>query len=384
MVFGRRPSRCSFSLAALRWGDASGPERSTAASPLVGTWTLVLVDNVRPDGSRIHLYGPSPSGLLMFDAGGRYGLQIVSAGRPAFAANDKGRGTADEYQAAVKGSNAHFGTYAVDQAKGTITFRIEHASFPNWEGTEQKRAFTLVGDHLKYTVPVPTTGDGAVGEVEWRRVPASPRLRARPHAVRGRDPCLRGGRPREPAASRRRRLHRQLFDPKLDQRGCRFPRRTVLNRGFGGSTLADVVYYMDRILLPYRPRLVVLYAGDNDLAAGRTPERVLGDYRAFVARLRAACLLRAWSSSRSSRAPRAAPTSPGCGRRTNASGRYRARYPADLRRRLHADARCRRAAAARAVRGRQPPHDAGGLPALARAPRAGRALARGGRPLEAA
>ena len=162
-------------VAALRWGDASGaPERAAADNPLVGTWTLVLVDNVRPDGSRIHLYGPSPSGLLMFDAGGRYGLQIVSAGRPAFAANDKGRGTADEYQAAVQGSNAHFGTYAVDQAKGTITFRIEHASFPNWEGTEQTRAFTLVGDHLKYTVPVPTTGGGAVGEVEWQRAPAWP------------------------------------------------------------------------------------------------------------------------------------------------------------------------------------------------------------------
>jgi lysophospholipase L1-like esterase len=67
-----------------------------------------------------------------------------------------------------------------------------------------------------------------------------------------------------------------------------FPGVPVLNRGFGGSTLADVVYYEDRILLPYRPRLVVLYAGDNDMALGRTPERVLGDYRAFVARLRSA------------------------------------------------------------------------------------------------
>jgi len=67
-----------------------------------------------------------------------------------------------------------------------------------------------------------------------------------------------------------------------------FPGVAVLNRGFGGSTLADAVYYEDRILLPYHPHLVVLYAGDNDLAEGRTPERVLGDYRAFVARLRSA------------------------------------------------------------------------------------------------
>jgi lysophospholipase L1-like esterase len=67
-----------------------------------------------------------------------------------------------------------------------------------------------------------------------------------------------------------------------------FPGVPVLNRGFGGSTLADVVYYADRTVLPYRPRLVVLYAGDNDLVEGRRPERLLGDYRAFIVRLRSA------------------------------------------------------------------------------------------------
>jgi lysophospholipase L1-like esterase len=67
-----------------------------------------------------------------------------------------------------------------------------------------------------------------------------------------------------------------------------FPSLPVLNRGFGGSTLADVVYYAGRIVFPYHPHLVVLYAGDNDLAEGRTAERVLGDYRAFVTRLRSA------------------------------------------------------------------------------------------------
>ncbi|HEY7637175.1 MAG TPA: SGNH/GDSL hydrolase family protein [Gemmatimonadales bacterium] len=67
-----------------------------------------------------------------------------------------------------------------------------------------------------------------------------------------------------------------------------FPRMRVLNRGFGGSTLADVVHYEDRIVLPYRPHLVVLYAGDNDLTQGRTSEEVLADYRAFVTRLRSA------------------------------------------------------------------------------------------------
>jgi lysophospholipase L1-like esterase len=275
--------------AALRWGEAPAvPERSAAANPLVGTWTLVLVDNVLSDGSRVHLYGPRPSGLLMFDAGGRYGLQIVSAGRPTFAANDKSRGTADEYRAAVQGSNAHFGTYAVDQAKGTITFRIDHASFPNWEGTEQRRAFSLVGDHLNYTVPAPTTGGGAVGEVEWRRAPAAAdsaldptrfeaEIRAFEAADRANPPPL-GGIVFIGSSS-----IRNWTNVAAD-----FPGVPVLNRGFGGSTLADVVHYEDRILLPYRPRLVVLYAGDNDMALSRTPEQVVADYQAFVARLRSA------------------------------------------------------------------------------------------------
>lgn len=61
-----------------------------------------------------------------------------------------------------------------------------------------------------------------------------------------------------------------------------FPGQPVLNRGFGGSTLADVTFFAPRVVLPYRPRLVVLYAGDNDLAAGHTSEQVLADYSAFV------------------------------------------------------------------------------------------------------
>lgn len=62
----------------------------------------------------------------------------------------------------------------------------------------------------------------------------------------------------------------------------------VLKRGFGGSSLADCAQYVDRLVLPYRPRTVVLYAGDNDLAEGRTPEEVFASYRRFVEAVQAA------------------------------------------------------------------------------------------------
>lgn len=67
-----------------------------------------------------------------------------------------------------------------------------------------------------------------------------------------------------------------------------FPDLPVVNRGFGGSQLADSVRYADRILIPYRPKTVVLYAGDNDLAAGKSPEQVLADYKAFAAKVHGA------------------------------------------------------------------------------------------------
>jgi lysophospholipase L1-like esterase len=56
----------------------------------------------------------------------------------------------------------------------------------------------------------------------------------------------------------------------------------VLNRGFGGSTLPEVNHYLPRAVLKYRPRTIVLYAGDNDIAIGRTPQQVAADYRTFV------------------------------------------------------------------------------------------------------
>jgi len=59
----------------------------------------------------------------------------------------------------------------------------------------------------------------------------------------------------------------------------------VVNRGFGGSQLAHVNQFADRIVLPYRPRAIVLYAGENDLSWpwSNSPQTVLNDFKRFVA-----------------------------------------------------------------------------------------------------
>jgi hypothetical protein len=150
--------------------NAASVTAQNKVNVLTGTYKLVAVDNILADGSRVHLYGDIPQGLLIFDLAGRYSLQIFGADRLKFAANDKAKGTDNENRAAIKGCNTHYGTYKIDSAAGTFTFNIEHASFPNWEGVQQKRPFTFKGNVFKYVVPLPTTGGAVTGEVVWEKM----------------------------------------------------------------------------------------------------------------------------------------------------------------------------------------------------------------------
>ena len=62
----------------------------------------------------------------------------------------------------------------------------------------------------------------------------------------------------------------------------------AINRGFGGSLAADSTRYADRIVIPYKPGIVVFYAGDNDVEANHTPEQIAGDFAAFERKVHAA------------------------------------------------------------------------------------------------
>jgi lysophospholipase L1-like esterase len=65
------------------------------------------------------------------------------------------------------------------------------------------------------------------------------------------------------------------------------PEHKVINRGFGGSEIADSVRFVDRIVVPYQPKRIVMYAGGNDINGGKTPEQVASDFKAFVAKVHA-------------------------------------------------------------------------------------------------
>lgn len=66
-----------------------------------------------------------------------------------------------------------------------------------------------------------------------------------------------------------------------------FPEHAVINRGFGGSEIADSVRYFDRIVLPYKPRQIIVYAGGNDVNSGKSPEIVAADFKAFMEKVNA-------------------------------------------------------------------------------------------------
>jgi hypothetical protein len=97
---------------------------STQGFPLQGTWTLVAAD--KPDGS------------------------------------------VDELRSAVIGSSTHYGTMTIDERAGELVFSIEGSSFPNWEGTTQRRQYTLDGAQLRYEVP--PRADASIPVSAWHRL----------------------------------------------------------------------------------------------------------------------------------------------------------------------------------------------------------------------
>ena len=63
---------------------------------------------------------------------------------------------------------------------------------------------------------------------------------------------------------------------------------SAINRGFGGSTMTDALYYFDRMVIKYAPSTVVVYEGDNDLAKGKSIEELAKEYEDFSNRLKKA------------------------------------------------------------------------------------------------
>ncbi|HJV49173.1 MAG TPA: lipocalin-like domain-containing protein [Geothrix sp.] len=151
--------------------ETASPQHVAEPFSMEGTWAMVGAYEIRADGTRSTNYGEHPKGLLMVDKAGRYSLQIFRPGRPRFIAGDKVRGTAEEFREAVLGSSTHTGQVLVDAPRGKLIFKIETASFPNWEGAQQVRDYSYKDGILTYQVPTAASGNGSTAYSIWRRLP---------------------------------------------------------------------------------------------------------------------------------------------------------------------------------------------------------------------
>lgn len=135
---------------------------------LIGAWRLIAADKILPDGTRVLDYGPDPHGIAIFTPTGNYVVEIFRNQRLKFASDDRTKGTMEEYGEAILSSSCHFGTYALDTLKSTISFHIDRASIPNLDQTLQVRSFTLKGDTLSWRVPA--RPDGTIPVSVFKRI----------------------------------------------------------------------------------------------------------------------------------------------------------------------------------------------------------------------
>ena len=147
------------------WAKEKG---TTLAKQIQGSWILVSIYNEQ-DGKKTEMFGPNPRGFMVLTPNGRFSMILMRASLPKIASNNRMTGTAEENQAVVQGSVAYYGSYAVASEKEqTVNLRMEGATFPNWDGQDQKRVMTVSGDELKVTNPTPSIG-GGTNYIVWKR-----------------------------------------------------------------------------------------------------------------------------------------------------------------------------------------------------------------------
>jgi hypothetical protein len=134
--------------------DAIGQKQSLK-DQLVGTWTLLSWEQKKSDGTKIERYGAAPKGVAFFDVDRHYIITVMRSDRTKYASNALWQGTPEKNKETADGTVTYFGTYSINEAEGSIAIQVEGSSFPNWNGTQQKRFVAVAGDQLTLTVRPP-------------------------------------------------------------------------------------------------------------------------------------------------------------------------------------------------------------------------------------
>ncbi len=169
----RRLSRFILCLLVTATLAAERPARSqqpSLKSQLIGSWSFVVTAVHRKNGTRTDIFGPNPNGILMFHPDGHFVLMNTRPGRAKYASGNRAEGTPEEFRDTVLGSIAYFGTYFVDEEKQVFILKIKGSTVPDYEGTDQVRPFTIIGDELRSINPNPSQG-GPPLDLVLKRLP---------------------------------------------------------------------------------------------------------------------------------------------------------------------------------------------------------------------
>ena len=138
---------------------------------ILGVWKLLSYEFRLSDGIVIRPMGQGVQGILIYDRTGWMSLQVIDPERPKFTTEDWMSGTPDEAKAALDGCMAYYGTFEVNERKGTIIHHIEGNSFPNWSGIDREQIFELKDNRLiLLTLPMTLSNEQVVGQLTWERI----------------------------------------------------------------------------------------------------------------------------------------------------------------------------------------------------------------------
>lgn len=147
----------------------AGAQQKSLREQIVGSWNFVVAEVVAADGKKSFPFGETPTGILIFTAGGQFAQIHVASDVPKLASNNRLTGTPEEYATIMRRSISLFGTYTVNEEKKTVTYRIVSSTYPNFAGEAQERTIDkLTADEFINTNPNVAGGRGRATNIYKR------------------------------------------------------------------------------------------------------------------------------------------------------------------------------------------------------------------------
>jgi hypothetical protein len=147
----------------------AGAQQKSLREQIVGSWNFVVAEVVAPDGKKSFPFGETPTGILIFTAGGQFAQIHVAGDVPKIASNNRLTGTPEEYATIMRRSISVFGTYSVNEEKKTVTYKIVSSTYPNFAGEAQERTIDkLTADEFINTNPNVAGGRGRATNIYKR------------------------------------------------------------------------------------------------------------------------------------------------------------------------------------------------------------------------